>query len=1166
MDDIPTMDPQHPRQPFARPSTFGAHPPSESRHTQLPPHLYGPGSLPANGRSHVTYDPLGRRENEIPPRAPPGLPPPSPAYPSHPYHHEIVPHPKPSPSPGPFASLHHEPTSGFHSRHSSRGSVIKSGDGGVKEPSNPRYREAHQPHQPPPPPPTMSSRDMSHPTQPYEHARRRSLGSNGSSPVYPASGQVDQQGGQQPPPPSSSYTSRQMPPPSSPQHYHARGAPIPGLPPPAPSSFPPREPPQPSAHRPGSSMSISSMLGSDSDRPPRDSGPSSIYGRPSVSSVPAGSQQGAMSPPSAPSRQPQPSSDFPPLRRSHTPDRGLFSNPQPPRPYRSSSGSAPQNQPQPPPPEDTSRFGALSRPQSLSSIYGDKPQASQPTPSGLYAVSPYNQDRRGSISGPIPRPSSQPHQEEPPSSRRSLFSPGTRSSGPHFGDGSSKESGLQPAAPGYPGPEAASHAQRRYGIQHQERHCPAEPVSREQEHNGRLSQDMKQQQPRFGSHFGEREPEGAPRPTWDSSGIQRLSPEAARHSISNDFGGMRNTKPLGSQLPGPRSVPGPHLQQQQRPEPSQRNDSQQSSSLNKFQQPSRIFSPTLGPGSGSQRPLGGMGEDQKRKDSNEPFQHRSLLNLNAENKREGRSSPLPQAVQGAQAQIIGPAEEAGIKSELGRVFSGIGSGVGVSAASHPGSGPSTPMTSSPFKRDGIAARSAGAEINESATKPARTSVPGPARRGRKPKDDDMKGEGEGSAGNRGAGTTRGRRPRHVHHHHHHGHHHHHRHKLDDEASGSLALQNAIPPPGVAGFQRPPIHPEGTALSPSTVAPHHHHHHHHHVPRSTTGGTSVVPPSTSTSAAPIREYSTIVNLQPLLRSVAHRPRYHLGSTLYAPKIGVPTSRASPESSKFGYVSTPVPIPRFEGKENCTYTIRVPRFRIDASHREEICARRALWGTGVYTDDSDPVAAAIHSGFIRGEWGEDVDVSLLDLEIKKEHQHAPNGKNGTTTALPKLSSLDELGVKEPKPSDKPETTTTTTTTTTNPTTKSKSKPKIPPLPPPNKDLHITLLILPTLERYDSTVMFGLKSRPWGDNHDGMSFKVERIDWVDEGGSKGEERGGEARRKRLRSMMLSGRICTPGGMKGRGGVELRNGSKIGGMGMRMSMGMDGGEGGIKAVEPVS
>lgn len=129
---------------------------------------------------------------------------------------------------------------------------------------------------------------------------------------------------------------------------------------------------------------------------------------------------------------------------------------------------------------------------------------------------------------------------------------------------------------------------------------------------------------------------------------------------------------------------------------------------------------------------------------------------------------------------------------------------------------------------------------------------------------------------------------------------------------------------------------------------------------------------------MKEYSTTVNLEPLLKSVSHLPRYHLGSTLYAPRIEMPSSRAPPESSKFGYNSTPVPIPRFDGKENCTFTIRVPRFRIDSSHREEICARRALWGTGVYTDDSDPVAAAIHSGFIRGEWAEDVDVSMLNLE--------------------------------------------------------------------------------------------------------------------------------------------------------------------------------------------
>ena len=41
--------------------------------------------------------------------------------------------------------------------------------------------------------------------------------------------------------------------------------------------------------------------------------------------------------------------------------------------------------------------------------------------------------------------------------------------------------------------------------------------------------------------------------------------------------------------------------------------------------------------------------------------------------------------------------------------------------------------------------------------------------------------------------------------------------------------------------------------------------------------------------------------------------------------------------------------------------------------------------------------------------------------------------------------------------------------------------------------------------------------------MSFKVQKVEWVDEGVARGEERSGEARRKRLRTLMQTGRICT-------------------------------------------
>lgn len=227
-------------------------------------------------------------------------------------------------------------------------------------------------------------------------------------------------------------------------------------------------------------------------------------------------------------------------------------------------------------------------------------------------------------------------------------------------------------------------------------------------------------------------------------------------------------------------------------------------------------------------------------------------------------------------------------------------------------------------------------------------------------------------------------------------------------------------------------------------------------------------------------------------MAHLPRQHLGSTLYTPRIGAPSANASSESAKFGYTTTPQPLPRLEKRENCTFTVRVPRFRIDGTRREEICARRALWGTGVYTDDSDPVAAAIHSGFIRGAWGEDVDESMLDLEIKDDYQHAPQ----STPANGAEGSKSGSQIKGPR---------------------------LPPFPPADRDLHITLLVLPRVEQYDSTVMFGIKSRKWDGRHDGMSFKVHAVDWVDDGVGRGEERSGEARRKRLRTLMQTGRICT-------------------------------------------
>ena len=224
---------------------------------------------------------------------------------------------------------------------------------------------------------------------------------------------------------------------------------------------------------------------------------------------------------------------------------------------------------------------------------------------------------------------------------------------------------------------------------------------------------------------------------------------------------------------------------------------------------------------------------------------------------------------------------------------------------------------------------------------------------------------------------------------------------------------------------------------------------------------------------------------MLDRVGHLPRYHLGSTLYQTKITQESSDSEEEGSKFGYTTTSLPIRRFDEKENCTFTVRVPRIYLQNESREQICERRALWGAEIYTDDSDPIAAAIHGGWIRGEW---------DTETMKGLQSDLGDAGAATAKATEMSKSKEPVITMMEP------------------------PSVPIYPIPKRDLHITLLILPRLQAYASHVAFGMKSREWKTTHDGMSFKVEKIAWVDEKTSMGEERGGEARRKRLKAMMDS------------------------------------------------
>ena len=196
--------------------------------------------------------------------------------------------------------------------------------------------------------------------------------------------------------------------PPSPQHYQHRYS----QPPPPPPSLLNQSyshhadlpSPAPAPKRPGSSMSISAMLGSDTDRLLRDppsSGFSSQYHTNSTGHLPLAT---LMSPPQ---QGPRTSiAAYPYQPRSQTPDRQNQSHTLGPRQYRSSSGTMMQR---PPTFEDP-------RPPPVSSFLQSFGSSQQPPPlpvAHTWGEEAADRARRTSLSGILQRPNSQPQTAGP---------------------------------------------------------------------------------------------------------------------------------------------------------------------------------------------------------------------------------------------------------------------------------------------------------------------------------------------------------------------------------------------------------------------------------------------------------------------------------------------------------------------------------------------------------------------------------------------------------------------------------------------------------------------------------------------------------------------------------------------------------------------------------
>lgn len=473
---------------------------------------------------------------------------------------------------------------------------------------------------------------------------------------------------------------------------------------------------------------------------------------------------------------------------------------------------------------------------------------------------------------------------------------------------------------------------------------------------------------------------------------------------------------------------------------------------------------------------------------------RNLLGFQEIN-RKGRISPLPQAVQGAQPQQPGPAGEPGIKSEFGRMFAGIGSGVSAIGVSSPiTSGAPVPyLSSSSTKRE---------DVEHSAPEPApEPPAKAPKGRRRKLKDEDSKDD---ESSGRLTPVSRAKRPKtHQHHHHqyvprnlannssytygshsHHHHHHHHPNAEPSSVSGAAALKSLK-----AGIPGSAAGEKGSAVTA--------HHHHHHGPpaRQPLPGSAPRPTSQASGSTIPPKTKTTVSSKAVLDAVALRPRHHLGDFIY--EAGLRPGRLVPHRAHHrGFSSNPKPLPweTIRGKENCTITVKVARVHLSPLSREEITSRAFLWGTDVYSDDSDVVAACIHSGWIKGEWAEDFDASMLDLDHDNSTNKRRKTKNQGSTV-----DLESEGLISSPPTSGPMSI------------------------PANRDLHVNLLILPRLHKYAATTRHGISSREFGGEygsrhaiHDGASYMIKSVRWVENGAQPQARLRGKARRERMRRAM--------------------------------------------------
>ncbi|KAF9200762.1 hypothetical protein BGZ49_009005 [Haplosporangium sp. Z 27] len=161
-----------------------------------------------------------------------------------------------------------------------------------------------------------------------------------------------------------------------------------------------------------------------------------------------------------------------------------------------------------------------------------------------------------------------------------------------------------------------------------------------------------------------------------------------------------------------------------------------------------------------------------------------------------------------------------------------------------------------------------------------------------------------------------------------------------------------------------------------------------------------------------------------------------------------------------------LPSMQGKENSLLEVRVASSYLTYDNIK--VKRREIWGTEIYTDDSDIVAMLIHSGFF---------IPPISINSTEQDSIQPKGQQHNFASEPIKHIC------------------------------------------PGYDLAVTLRVVPKLIKYQGSIRHRINSRTWKTGHDGVSLKIEAIrkmfpgEALNRGRSQSKRRMKEYNQERLR-----------------------------------------------------